>query len=78
MRPINYSPVAALNKTYALYKANGKTAAIVEAENLKLTANHFYYTLLGELYTDIDNKKARAHFQTALTLAKTKTNKQTL
>src|ERR1019366_5923239 len=51
---IEYSPIAALNRTYALSKANGKQEAIVEAEKLKLTNNHFYFTLLGELYCDTD------------------------
>jgi RNA polymerase sigma factor (sigma-70 family) len=75
---IQYSPVAALNRTYALSKANGKQEAIIEAEKLKLDNNHFYFTLLGELYTDIDNKKAKENFQSALTLAKTNTDKQTI
>jgi RNA polymerase sigma-70 factor (ECF subfamily) len=75
---LEYSPVAALNRTYALSKANGKHEAIVEAEKLQLTNNHFYYTLLGELYTGIDNQKARAHFHQALSLAKTQTDKLTI
>lgn len=75
---IQYSPVAALNRTYALAKANGKQPAIIEAEKLQLTDNHFYYVLLGELYTDIDNKKAREHFERASELAKTETDKNTL
>ena len=65
--------MAALNRTYALAKANGKPQAIIEAEKLQLTDNHFYYVLLGELYTDIDNKKAKAHFERAYELAKTET-----
>ncbi len=47
---IEYSPIAALNRTYALSKANGKAVAIIEAEKLNLVNNHFYFTLLGELY----------------------------
>jgi predicted negative regulator of RcsB-dependent stress response len=31
--------------------------------------------LLGELYTDIDNKKAKEHFEKAHSLAKTLTDK---
>lgn len=73
---IEYSPIAALNRTYALSKANGKDEAIIEAEKLKLTDNHFYFTLLGELYTGIDNDKAKLNFQRALSLAKTQTDKQ--
>lgn len=75
---IEYAPIAALNRTFALSKANGKKEAIIEAEKLNLTSNHFYYTLLGELYTGIDNTKAKQHFEKALTLAKTLTDKQTI
>jgi len=75
---IEYSPVAALNRTYALSKTNGKQEAIKEAEKLNLTTNHFYYTLLGELYTDIDREKARQHFQKAISIAKTQTDKNTI
>ncbi len=75
---IEYSPIAALNRTYALSKANGKEEAIIEAEKLKLTDNHFYFTLLGELYTGIDNEKANLNFQEALSLAKTQADKQAI
>ena len=75
---IEYSPIAALNRTYALSKTSGKEEAIIEAEKLNLTGNHFYYTLLGELYKNIDNHKAKLHFQKALSLAKTQTDKQTI
>ncbi len=75
---IEYSPIAALNRTYAFSKVNGKTAAIIEAEKLNLVTNHFYYTLLGELYKNIDNEKAKLHFHKAYSLAKTKTDKQTI
>ena len=75
---IEYSPIIALNRTYALSKANGKHAAISEAEKLNLADNHFYFTLLGELYTDVDNSKAKMNFEKALALAKTKTDKQTI
>lgn len=72
---IEYSPIAALNRTYALSKAQGKEAAIVEAEKLKLTTSHLYYLLLGNLYNGIDNEQALGHFNTALGLAKSKTDK---
>jgi len=75
---VAYSPVAALNRTYALSKANGKAEAIAEAEKLNLTDNHFYFTLLGELYKESDPAKAKEHFEKALALAKTKTDKQTI
>ena len=72
---IEYSPIAALNRTYALAKANGKAEAIVEAEKIGLTESHLYHALLGELYTGIDNKKAISHLQQALKLAKSTADK---
>jgi RNA polymerase sigma factor (sigma-70 family) len=69
---LEYSPMAALNRTYALAKADGKEKAIVEAEKLKqLTGNHLYHSLLGYLYTGIDNLIALQHLNIALNLAKT-------
>ena len=73
-----YSPVAALNRTYALSKANSKEEAIIEAEKLKLENNQFYFALLGELYTGIDRRKALDNFQRAFSLAKTATDKQAM
>lgn len=75
---VKYSPIAALNRTYALSMANSKKEAIIAAERLQLTGNHYYYTLLGELYTTVDNAKAAQHFQQALTLAKTQADKKAL
>ena len=73
---INDSPGVALNRLYALYKARGKEIALAEAEKINLPHNHFYFTLLGELYTEVDNEKAKAHFEKALSLAKTETEKR--
>ena len=42
---INYSPGVALNRTFALYKANGREQAMIELEKLKLEGNHFYKVL---------------------------------
>jgi len=75
---INYSPGVALNRVYALYKARGKEIALAEAEKLNLPQNHFYFTLLGELYAGNDNQKAKANFEKALSLAKTETEKDTI
>nr|WP_142684003.1 sigma-70 family RNA polymerase sigma factor [Chitinophaga polysaccharea] len=72
---LSYSPVTALNRTYALSKVSGKTTAIKEAEKLNLSGNHLYHSLLGYLYTGIDNAMALHHFTTALQLAKTSTDK---
>jgi RNA polymerase sigma-70 factor (ECF subfamily) len=67
---LQYSPIAALNRTFAYSKVHGKTDAINEAEKLRLTDNHYYFTLLGELYTGINDDKAAENFQKALKLAK--------
>ena len=75
---VQYSPIAALNRTFALAKAKGKEQAIIEAEKLKLTNNQYYFTLLGELYTGKDSNKARENFRQALSLAKTNADKQTI
>ena len=75
---IEYSPIAALNRTFAFSKTNGKAQAIVEAEKLQLTSNHFYFTLLGELYKGIDDIKAKENFVKALSIAKTHADKQTI
>ena len=73
---LEYSPIAALNRTYALSKVRGKTEAIAQAEKLALKDNPYYFTLLGELYTDIDHAKAKQHYQHALALAKTKADQE--
>jgi len=70
-----YSPVAMLNRIYVLSKVSGKESAIIEAERLNLTTDQFYYTLLGDLYTDIDNKKAKENLGIALSLAKSDADK---
>lgn len=72
---INYSPGVVLNRIYALYKARGAEEALPEAEKLQMLNNHFYFLLLGELYKNLDKGKAKKHFQTAYSLAKTKTEK---
>ncbi|HMG91832.1 MAG TPA: DUF6596 domain-containing protein [Chryseolinea sp.] len=73
-----YSPIAALNRTYALSKANSREEAIIEAEKLELHDNQFYFMLLGELYSDLDKTKAKANFERACTLAKTESDKQAM
>lgn len=82
---INYSPGVALNRIFALYKVNtflqnrqGQQQAVDEAEKLKLETNHFYFVLLGELYKNIDNTKAKFNLQKAFTLAKTQTEKEAI
>ncbi|HTD98127.1 MAG TPA: sigma-70 family RNA polymerase sigma factor [Mucilaginibacter sp.] len=73
---IEYSPIAALNRTYALSKVYGKEQAIEEAEKLKLDGDHLYYTLLGDLYTDIDDKKAIQNLEQAVKLIRSAADKK--
>ena len=73
---INYSPGVALSRTFALYKANGRPAALAEAEKLRLEHSLAYFLLLGELYQTVDDAQAQAHFARALTLARTPAEQQ--
>lgn len=67
---IEYSPVAALNRTYALSKVRGKEVAIAEAVKLELKDNYLYYVLLGDLYSDVDNVIAADYLDRSLGLIK--------
>lgn len=75
---INYSPGAALNRTYALYRADGREAALAEAEKLKLESNHFYFLLMAELYGSQNKGMAIKALKQALRLAHTDTEKQVI
>jgi len=75
---LKFSPLAALNRTYALSKTEGKAVAIAEAEKLNLSDNQFYYVLLGNLYSEIDNKKALSNFSAALSLATGEADRKTI
>jgi RNA polymerase sigma factor (sigma-70 family) len=68
---IEYSPITAMSRTYALFRVKGREIALQEAIKLDLMDNHFYQSLLGYLYMDMNNGKAMLHFQNALMLAKT-------
>ncbi len=75
---VNYSPSVALNRVFAVYKAKGAQVALEEAEKLKLEDNHFYHVLLGELYKNRDEAKAKRNLEKAYVLAKTETEKQVI
>jgi len=75
---VNYSPSAALNRLFALFKAKGAKTALAEAKKLNLADNHFYFALLGELYKGIDRQKAIANFQRAQALAKNSLEQETI
>lgn len=71
-----YSPVAALNRTYALAKVYNREKALAEAQKIKLDKHHFYHCLLAELYGKEKREKALAHLNTALGLAKSEGDKR--
>ncbi len=75
---IEYSPVTALNRTFAYAQVFGYQKAIYEAEKLHLVDNNYYYELLGFLYTDTDTNKAITHYTRAIELSSSKTAKKTL
>jgi predicted RNA polymerase sigma factor len=60
------------------YKVFGKEKAIIEALKLNLPENHFYHSLLGYLYTNYDNEKAKFNYEMALKFAKSKNDKLTI
>ena len=66
---IAYSPVVALNRTYALAQTNGKEFALNEALKLGQDQNPMYHCLLAELYNEKYPSKAAEHLQVALGLA---------
>lgn len=75
---IEYSPVTALNRAFAIARVYGHEKAIQEAEKLRLTDNDHYHKLLGYLYEKIDTGKAIDHYTQASQLTKAKAAKQVL
>lgn len=75
---LEYSPLVALNRTFALAKVQGAAIAVKEAEKLQLTGNPFYYSLLGNLYSGIDKLKAIAHYERAKQLTLSAADKQVI
>lgn len=62
---IEYSPIAALNRTYALAMARGYEYGIKEAEKLGLAGSYAYHILLGKLYTNLSKNLALQHYKEA-------------
>jgi RNA polymerase sigma-70 factor (ECF subfamily) len=69
---IEYSPITALNRTFAFGKVYGNEKAIPEAEKLGLTGSNNYHSLLGYLYSEIDVRKSIGHYEAALGFTKSK------
>ncbi len=75
---IDYSPVIALNRTYALAMANNKETALKEALKINLKDNHLYHSLLAFLYKGFDEDKRTAHLNLAMKLARTENDRETI
>jgi len=69
---IEYSPMAALNRTYALAMARSPKIALEEALKIDLGQNHLYHLLLAELYSELDKDRQRQHLLKAAKMATTK------
>lgn len=65
-----YSPVAALNRTYALARCKGNEAGLQEALKLKLDTHALYFCLLAALESDPEQKKVYLHKALQLATAK--------
>lgn len=75
---IEYSPIIAMNRTYALAMAESVPKAITEALKFDVKKNHHYYCLLAELYRmEGDSEREISNLSQALQLAKKK-NEQAL
>lgn len=75
---VEYSPVAALNRIYALSKLRGPQVAIEALSAIRSNRNQYYYSLLGELYRTVNRELAARHFQQALSLAGSAADRQIL
>jgi RNA polymerase sigma-70 factor (ECF subfamily) len=61
-----YSPIIALNRTYALYKVKGNHEALKEAFKINLENNPLFHSLLAELYSGVDEVKRNEHLKIAI------------
>lgn len=74
---IEYSPFIALNRTYALAKANSIEEAISEANKLDLKENHHYFCMIAELYRMNDDPEQEIdHLLQALKFARKENEKK--
>ncbi|MEL6255146.1 MAG: sigma-70 family RNA polymerase sigma factor [Bacteroidota bacterium] len=73
---LEYSPITALNRTYALAKANKPEEALKLAKKLEVPQKHLYHALLGDLYIMCgDKKEGKAQWEMAFSLAKSQEEK---
>lgn len=73
-----YSPVTALNRTFAVAKVYGEKEAIKEAEKLSSLNSSEYFALMGYLHKDLDIDKALAYYRKAVELARSNFEKKSL
>jgi RNA polymerase sigma factor (sigma-70 family) len=73
-----YSPIAALNRTYALSKVYGNEIALLEAQKLNLSNNPFYFSLLAELTKGQNPKMAIEYLEKAKKTSVSKAQKDLL
>jgi RNA polymerase sigma factor (sigma-70 family) len=75
---IEYSPITALNRTYALSRASGKDVALLEAQKINLQGNHLYHSLVGHLLEKKNPKMAVEEYQKAVKISKNENDKNLL
>ncbi len=80
---ISPSPVTELNKTIAIMQVHNATVALEELKKIqnikKLEKYYLYYSLLGEIYTRLNDKpKAIENFDTAISLTNSQVEKKML
>jgi RNA polymerase sigma-70 factor (ECF subfamily) len=79
---IHPTAFVALNRMAVVYKLNGAAQTLQQLQRspfLKEWEKHYiYYSLLGEIYSSTDTKKAIANFEKALTLTQSEAEKKLL
>ncbi|WP_107827050.1 DUF6596 domain-containing protein [Mucilaginibacter yixingensis] len=75
---IAFSPAAALNRLYAFAKVHGNEMAIVESGQLDLPYDQHYHSLMGYLCGPVAIEQAISHYQQAMELSASITEKNVL
>ncbi|MGV3667031.1 MAG: RNA polymerase sigma factor [Leptospira bouyouniensis] len=63
------SEILILNRAYALFRFKGRESALEELKQLNFQSNRYYFSLLAEIYSEFDPKKAKEYFQKAYSLS---------
>ncbi|TGM28784.1 RNA polymerase sigma factor [Leptospira levettii] len=63
---IESSSLIQLNRIYAVYRAYGNKEAIEELGKLALPKSSYYFSLLGELYSELDPLQSKEYFMEAI------------